>query len=255
MARRMTGLEAFLAEHPVVLDHAEGGQLQLVYREALTCPWAHVPGTDTDDVATVLAYLMAQAETDDQIAEELRDLLGAKAYELLMSTWQTDEASRDTGQTIRGESDAESGGVLADGGDEDAFESSEADEEAEALAAKPMRGAAERARAEPLDKLTTEPEDAELARRLATRLGHRGAVTDKELQAAGEDVKATESTYKRAIEARDALIHQALKHGWRAAKLARQVGLTREAVRLIANKRPDARRKPSDSRSEPADES
>jgi hypothetical protein len=217
MARGMADLTAFLAEHPVVVDHAGDGNLQLVYRDGyLDCPWPRVPGTEKEDVATVLAYLVAQAQTDEQTAKKLRDLLGhdrvgVQAYELLMSTVLT-------------EAGVESEDVLPDEGDRDTFESSEADEEAEA----PTRSsAAERTQ----DESGREPLDSQPPRE--TKPG--GAIIE-ELQAAALAAEKSRLAYVKATQARNALMRQALKEGWRPAKLARMIGLSREIVGRIGKK-------------------
>jgi hypothetical protein len=190
----VTDLEAFLAAHPVVLDRAESGRLQLVYRgECLTCPWAQVPGTDEEpNVPAVLSWLVANAQTDDRTDEDLRTLLGGKTHELLMSTRESGEIVSVDQKTVSNDRRAED------------------------------------------DPSPPELEDTETGRKRASRPAQRrrqaGDVTDEQLKAAALNVQQARAPYDEAMQARDALIRRALKQGMTSAHIAREVELTRERI-------------------------
>ena len=60
------------------------------------------------------------------------------------------------------------------------------------------------------------------------------AITDEDLHAATLAVKRAEANLSAARQARHALIRQALKQGMRGAHVARQTGLSRNAVSRLA---------------------
>jgi hypothetical protein len=91
----VTDLEVFVQTHPIELEATRDARdeqeadshdtfsLRLTYQgRTLSYPWAQVAGAPEPDITTVLACLVAEAQTTGD--EQLRTLLGDDADELLV---------------------------------------------------------------------------------------------------------------------------------------------------------------------------
>jgi hypothetical protein len=190
----VSDLGAFLDAHDVALDRAESGCIQLVYRgECLTCPWTQVPGTEEEpNVAAVLTYLVAKAQTDERTDEDLRTLFGSKTHELLMSTRAGGEVLSVDQKTVSDDRRA-IGNPTAEAG------------RTPSSAASAQAGPARKRR-------------------------QTGAITNEQLIAVREKVEQAHGDYQAAVREQNKLVRAALDQGMRPSHIARLLGVSRNAI-------------------------